>query len=208
MAKKSNKNKAKNTKNKNNAKQNNKPVQPKGMSEQEQNEIIAQTQALIEKLRATKKNIFKKEEKELATKQADDLQKLLDDKQYYVLKNNLESLKKLEEDEKKKIEAEKQAEVKEKKPKLTFKQRMAKIKEFDRWPLYSRTKRILENDEGSVKIQKLCLLYGALVILLGVVIVGLLLLVQVIPNEWMDGSTNNYIPALIFAIPLALIFAL
>lgn len=186
----------------------NKPNSSTGsMTLEKQDEIILQTQKLIEELKKTKLSIFKKEEKELAIKQANDLQSLLDQKQYYVLQEKLNSLKNLEEQEKTQIEQEKN-DSKQKVPKKTFKDRMKAIKEFDRWPLYSRTKRIIEQEEGSVRIQKLCFVYIAFVILLGVAIVGLLMLVGVIPYSINAGTTNNYVAALVFAIPLALIFVL
>lgn len=200
MSKKS-KNK-KQTKNKSN-------TQSGSMSLEKQQQIILETNKLIDELKKTKWNIFKKNEKELALKQVDDLQALLDQQQYYVLQEKLNSLKKLEDQENSEIEKEKQN-SKQKKPKKTFKDRLRAIKEFDRWPLYSRTKRIIEQEEGSVRIQKLCFVYIIFVILLAVAIVGLLMLIKVIPLEGIDSANtaNNYVPALVFAIPLALIFAL
>ena len=179
------------------------------MSIEKQNEIVSETQKLINELKNSKKNIFKRKEKELANRQAEDLQNLLNKNQYYVLQEKLNSLKKIEEQEKIQLEKEKNS-SKEKKPKKTYKDRIKSIKEFDRWPLYSRTKRILEQEEGSVKVQKLCFMYIAFALLLGVAIVGLLMLVGVIPysNDTSSGNANDYIPALVFAIPLALIFAL
>lgn len=176
------------------------------MSLEKQEQIILQTNQLIEKLKKTKWNIFQKKEKELALKQVGDLQALLDQKQYYVLQEKLSSLKKLEDQENSEIEKEKQN-SKQNKPKKTFKDRLRAIKEFDRWPLYSRTKRIIEQEEGSVRIQKLCFVYIIFVILLAVAIVGLLMLIKVIPLD-SANTANNYVPALVFAIPLALIFAL
>lgn len=194
--------KSKNKKNQNN-KNNQKTT---GMTVEKQNEIISQTNELINNLKNTKSNIFNRKTKELALKQADDLQNLLNANEYYVLEEKLRSLKEIEEKEKAELRKEEEL-AKQKAPKKTFKDRMQAIKEFDRWPLYSRTKRILEQEEGKMKIQKLCIMYGLFIIFLAVSIVGLLMLIQVIPFDMgTENTANNYIPALVFAIPLACIF--
>lgn len=200
----------KKSKNKKQAKNNKSNVQSNTMTLEKQEQIILQTNQLIDELKKTKWSIFKKKEKELAHRQINDLQSLLDQKQYYVLQEKLNSLKKLEEKENSEIEKDKQ-DSKQKTPKKTFKDRLNAIKEFDRWPLYSRTKRILEQEEGSVKVQKLCFVYIIFVILLVVAVIGVLMLAKVHPFEHLfeNSSANNYVPALIFAIPIAIIlFAL
>lgn len=167
--------------------------------------IKSQTNEIISKLEQERKSVFKsKTNKELIDHQIADLKRFLDEEQYYLLKDKINALKKLEEEEKKKLE---EKQEKQKREKWNFNKFVQSVQEFDRWPLYSRIKRINNNYEGNDKTKRLALLIGAFVVLIIVMVIGILLISNAIPYH-ISQDTTKVGPWMIFVIPLALLFFL
>lgn len=177
------------------------------LTEKDIENIKIETKNLIEKLETEKKHLFKsKQSKQLIDKQIQDLKKFLEEEQFYLLNDKLKNLKILELEEQEKIKKEKELNSKIKKENaFSFKKWINSIKEFDRWPIYSRIKKINDNYDGSEKWKRLSLVLLALFIVIIVMLIGILLIANVIPYG-IEQDTGKIGPWVIFALPFAILF--
>ncbi|MEF9985199.1 MAG: hypothetical protein RR665_00925 [Malacoplasma sp.] len=199
MAKKNNKT--------NNSKKNNKA---KKVLNQElliikQKEIEANANKIIDQLNIDfKKNFFnfakKKEIKHLIS----ELQNLINLKEFDVLSSKMKSLELLYENEKKDIkELDSNKKIKLTKPKFDFVNFFRTV----RYPIFSRYRKIILEENGTNRIKKLCLVSGIIVLLVSVSVIGFLMYFGVIPGIAASSTeTDNILPIFLFAVPIGLLF--
>lgn len=193
---------AKNKKNKD-IKNSNKNV----LSDEQINIIIEKTNEIINKLENDKKSILKtKKTKLLINNQINDLKRFLEQEQYYLLKDKIDALEEMEKKEQSKINEEIALEhQKSPKKKINFQSIINSIKTFDRWPLYSRIKRISQTYEGAEKTKRIAFFVSIFVLLIITMIIGILLIANVIPYVIYQDTTKIG-PWIIFSLPLAALF--
>lgn len=168
--------------------------------EEENNKIVANTQLIIDQLNHDAKKWWLFKKKKEAKKIANELQLLIDEKQYDDLKNKLEILNKLNLEDKKELEEEK--EEKEKKVRRSF----SEFLKTTRYPIVTRVIKIVKNETGRNRTLKLLGLSGIIILLLGISVIGFLLYFGVISEQLTGDTTNNIIFAVIFSLPLAALF--
>lgn len=194
MAKKNNKN---SNENKNN----------KVISNEEIETIKSKIEGIIKQLEADQNKLFSnKKNKELIAKQISDLKRYIDEEQYYLLRDKINALEKMEQEEKKE-KLEKESATKKIKTNLSPSNIAKSIKEFDRWPVYSRIKRINQDCTGKEKIQKTIFVFLIFFLLIILMIIGILLITNVIPYS-ISADTTKIGPWIIFSLPLAMLFFL
>ncbi len=168
-----------------------------------ENEIINKTNMIIQQLEKDKNHHFvSKKNKELIDHQISELKRFLDEEQYYLLDSKIKALESMTEEEKNEIAKDTQ---KQPKNKVNFSSFKEKIYEFDRWPFYSRIKKILNDYDGADRIKWISLVVVAYVLLIAISIIGILFIANVIPytiesDETMIGAW------LMTTLPLTILF--
>lgn len=182
-----------------------------------ENKISNDVQKIINELtnELNKKNVFQKKEKELIQHQIKELNNLLENKEFHVLKEKIDSLEKLYLEEKKENENDENNKTKEK---FSFKQKMYEWISDGRIPFYSRFKKIMNTEDrvitkGNFNIKlrtlKIIMFVSIYLLLFGIACIGILMLLNVIPFGNGNSDNLNYIlPALLLAIPIGLIITI
>lgn len=175
------------------------------LTNEEINEIKTKTEKIIRDLEKEQGSLFKsKSNKELISKQIEDLKKYLNEEQFYLLRDKINLLEKMEKEEKDDLEQNSQKE-KIVKNKASMTSYVNKIKEFDRWPFYSRIKKICDENSGNEKVQKIAIVITAWVFLLIIGIIGILLIANIIPYN-IPQDTTKIGPWIITVLPITILF--
>lgn len=203
--KKKSRSERKNNSNKNNVAKNEKKNQFV-LSEEDIEQIKSQTNNLISQLEKRSKNIFLFKKKDLIKSQIKDLRTLLEEEQFYLLDSKLKAIKELEAKEKEELEKDnKVSEVKKVRKIKSFSEIKLAFRNFDSWPIYSRTKRIIENYSDTERTKRLIVMYSIIFILLVVTVIGLLLCLDVI-HYGISGDTNGIGKVICLVFPIVCLF--
>ncbi|MCF0218056.1 MAG: hypothetical protein HUJ42_03395 [Malacoplasma sp.] len=179
------------------------------LSDEDIEVIKNKTNDLIAKLQKRASNIFLFKKRKLINTQIQDLQASLQNQEFYLLDTKLKEFEALEKQEKQDLENEmQQSKIKEKKERKikSFADFVAALKNFEYWPLVSRSKRICEKYDGRDKIWRLALMFSAFACLLIISIIGILFLANVGPFVWtLEGNDTAKIgPTLMLVVPIVL----
>lgn len=132
-----------------------------------------------------------------------ELESLLNSAEYDVLVSKMKSLKLMYEKEENVINSKINKKTKEPKPKFDLLQFLKKT----RYPIFTRYKRIIQEETGSARIKKLCLVSSIILLLIAVSIIGFLMYFSVIPGISISSTdTGDIFSIFVFAIPLGLLF--
>lgn len=167
--------------------------------------VIKRTNALILELKKDQKNPFSKHKNDLIEQQINELNKHIEKKHYNFLLSKLDQIdafKKNQLDEEKQAKLERKQAFKNKWSVANIKQQ---IKQFDKYPIYSRLKRIKANYEGSEKNVRIGLMFASFFILLLIAIIAVLVYLNYIPYV-ITTDVNKIFPVVLFAIAIIGLF--
>lgn len=164
-------------------------------------QIVSKTNDIIDRLEFKKNKIFfNKKRKKLILSQIQNLKQNLLDEQYYVLKNKIDALEKIEKEDKKLFNQKNKVKFS-----LSLKNIKTKFKEINRIPIYSRFVKIIQNDTGKNKYIKLSFLCLIIFGLISIILIGFFLVFNIIPYNISQDSTKIG-PWIIISLPLAILF--
>ncbi len=195
-------------KNSNQKKQNDKNKEAELKRKQKEANLINQAKQAINELEIEieKSYRFNKAKKQYAISKVEEINNFIDQGKFEELEEWINTYKELKEEEKKRLEIEE----KEKNNKLEKEPINIRFKKFFaefRIPVYSRVKKIIKEDHGKVRLLKLLGVFGMILILIAVFIIGVLMLVGVIPfNVGTSNGASQIFPAILVAIAIGLFY--
>lgn len=170
----------------------------------QQDQIKQNVFKIIEQLNKDyNKIIFNLKQKKYIKHLIFEFESLLDLGEYDVLVSKMKSLELMYEKEKNAAIRTITKKTKEVKPKFDLLQFLKKT----RYPIFTRYKKIIQEETGKVRIKKLCIVSSIILLLIAVSIVGFLMYFGVIPGISISPTdTDNIFSIFVFAIPLGLLF--
>lgn len=194
----------KNVKNKNNNKKkpeiNNKEKEIK--RKQWEDNITSKSLEIINKLNDEINKTFKfnKAKRENAKSKINEINILIENKEFKELENLLNAFEKFEEENKKDIS-------KKENQKEPLNYRLKNWFKNMRIPFYTRIKNIILNETGKVKKLKLLAVFGIAILAIIILIISILMIINIIPFS--IGNSNevtNILPAILIAISIGVLY--
>lgn len=167
-----------------------------------ENNIIEKSTEIINKLNNEINKTFKfnRKKREIAKSKINDINILIDNKEFKELENLLKAFEKFENENK-------HDEQKNESSKEPLKSRLQYWFKNMRIPFYTRIKNTIINDTGKTRMLKLLAIFGVAIVAIIVLIISILMIINVIPFSM--GNSNevtNILPAILIAISIGVLY--